>query len=172
MPIYEEEYDDYEQYEDYSYSEGDADEVEGGWEKARELLEEEVPARYGEKGYGEHEYVYNGENEENGYGHGGNSQEVGDRWNEGRGSAAGRGEEFVKKTEEPVEEEEGACGPHCRNRAHQLDHPKEEERCPYEGMVVDVYGYCRYPSHNTGRDWLWYATMRQYIASGGNSGVW
>ena len=30
-----------------------------------------------------------------------------------------------------------------RNRAHQLDHPKEEERCPYEGMVVDVYGYCR-----------------------------
>ena len=100
MPIYEEEYDDYEQYEDYSYSEGDADEVEGGWEKARELLEEEVffcaflssleksaskkgiwnylkvPARYGEKGYGEHEYVYNGENEENGYGHGGNSQEV------------------------------------------------------------------------------------------------
>ena len=42
VPIYEEEYDDYEQYEDYSYSEGDADEVEGGWEKARELLEEEV----------------------------------------------------------------------------------------------------------------------------------
>ena len=37
-----------------------------------------MPARYGEKGYGEHEYVYNGrsENEENGYGHGGNSQEV------------------------------------------------------------------------------------------------
>ena len=42
VPIYEEEYDDYEQYEDYSYSEGDADEVEGGWERARELLEEEV----------------------------------------------------------------------------------------------------------------------------------
>ena len=41
--------------------------------------------------------------------------QVGDRWNEGRGSAAGRGEEFVKKTEEPVEEEEGACGPHCRS---------------------------------------------------------
>ena len=44
--------------------------------------------------------------------------QVGDRWNEGRGSAAGRGEEFVKKTEEPVEEEEGACGPHCRSVDH------------------------------------------------------
>ena len=31
-----------------------------------------------------------------------------------------------------------------RNRAHQLDHPKEAERCPYEGMVIDVYGYCRF----------------------------
>ena len=43
---------------------------------------------------------------------------MGDRWNEGRGSAVaprGRGEEFVRQTEtEKEEEEEGACGPECR----------------------------------------------------------
>jgi len=198
VPVYEEEYDDYEQYEDYNYNDEEEDEDEGGWEKAREMLEEEVPARYGEQGYGQHEYVYlgpdrrkeeyeqeeeqsygqEGRYDQNGYGYGGNSQEVGDRWNESRGSAVvrGRGEEFVRRTEpkeeEEEEEEEGACGPECRNRAHELDLPKEAERCPYEGMVIDVYGYCRYPSHSTGRDWLWWATMRQYIASGGNSGVW
>jgi len=186
LPIYEEEYDDYEQYEEYNYNDGDEDEEEvGGWEKAREMLEEEVPARFGEQGYGQHEYVYlgnerrqeeyeveeqqgygqEGRYEQTGYGYGGNSQEVGERWNEGRGSA-------VKEPEKEVEVEEGACGPNCRNRAHELDHPQEAERCPYEGMVIDVYGYCRYPSHSTGRDWLWWATMRQYIASGGNSGVW
>ena len=51
----------------------------------------QVPARYGEQGYGQHEYVYldtdrrqeeeqgygqEGRHEQNGYGHGGNSQEV------------------------------------------------------------------------------------------------
>ena len=41
VPIYEEEYDDYEQYEEYNYNDED-EEVEGGWEKAREMLEEEV----------------------------------------------------------------------------------------------------------------------------------
>ena len=44
---------------------------------------------------------------------------MGDRWNEGRGSAVaprGRGEEFVRQTEEEeeVEGEGGACGPECR----------------------------------------------------------
>ena len=44
---------------------------------------------------------------------------MGDRWNEGRGSAVaprGRGEEFVRQTEneEEEEEEESACGPECR----------------------------------------------------------
>ena len=45
---------------------------------------------------------------------------MGDRWNEGRGSAVaprGRGEEFVRQTEKEEEEEgeeEGACGPECR----------------------------------------------------------
>ena len=43
VPVYEEEYDDYEQYEDYSYNDEEEDEDEGGWEKAREMLEEEVP---------------------------------------------------------------------------------------------------------------------------------
>ena len=42
---------------------------------------------------------------------------MGDRWNEGRGSAVvrGRGEEFVRKTEKEEEEDEGACGPECRS---------------------------------------------------------
>ena len=45
---------------------------------------------------------------------------MGDRWNEGRGSAVaprGRGEEFVRQTEkeeEEEEEEEGACRPEYR----------------------------------------------------------
>ena len=47
---------------------------------------------------------------------------MGDRWNEGRGSAVaprGRGKEFVRQTEVEMEEkgkedEEGACGPECR----------------------------------------------------------
>ena len=44
---------------------------------------------------------------------------MGDRWNEGRGSAVaprGRGEEFVRQTEkeEKEKEEEGACGSECR----------------------------------------------------------
>ena len=111
----------------------------------------QVPARYGEQGYGQHEYVYLGNDrrqeeyeeeeqqgfgqegryEQNGYGFGGNSQEVktfghtlenlifevGDPRNEGRGSAVvrgqGQGEEFVRRTEEE-EPEEGACGPDCR----------------------------------------------------------
>lgn len=40
-------------------------------------------------------------------------------------------------------EDDGGCGPECRNLLHEVDHPKEEERCPYEGMVLDIYGYCR-----------------------------
>ena len=41
LPTYEEEYDDYEQYEEYNYNDGSEEEDEG-WEKAREMLEEEV----------------------------------------------------------------------------------------------------------------------------------
>ena len=36
---------------------------------------------------------------------------MGERWNEGRGSA-------VKEEEKEEEEEEGACGPDCRSLAH------------------------------------------------------
>ena len=42
LPVYDEEYDDYEQYEEYNYNDGDDDEAVGGWEKAREMLEEKV----------------------------------------------------------------------------------------------------------------------------------
>ena len=34
------------------------------------------------------------------------------------------------------------CGPECRNRLHELDHRKEEERCG-AGQVLDIWGYCR-----------------------------
>ena len=40
------------------------------------------------------------------------------------------------------------CGPECRNRLHELDHPKEEERCA-AGQVLDIWGYCRYLQYNT-----------------------
>ena len=38
--------------------------------------------------------------------------------------------------------EEG-CGTECRNLLHESDHRKEDARCPYEGMVIDIWGYCR-----------------------------
>ena len=34
------------------------------------------------------------------------------------------------------------CGPQCRNRLHELHHPKEEEKCG-AGQVLDIWGYCR-----------------------------
>ena len=47
---------------------------------------------------------------------------------------------------ESSEEEEGGeegCGTECRNLLHESDHRKEDARCPYEGMVIDIWGYCR-----------------------------
>ena len=41
------------------------------------------------------------------------------------------------------ETDEGECGPECRNLLHELEHPKEHERCPNAGMVIDIWGYCR-----------------------------
>ena len=38
--------------------------------------------------------------------------------------------------------DEGECGPECRNLVHELEHPKEHERCPNAGMVIDIWGYC------------------------------
>ena len=37
---------------------------------------------------------------------------------------------------------EDASDDECRNRLHELDHPKEEERCG-AGQVLDIWGYCR-----------------------------
>ena len=43
MPIYEEEYNDYEQYEDYTYDDSsEEDDGDEGWARAREMLEEKV----------------------------------------------------------------------------------------------------------------------------------
>ena len=39
--------------------------------------------------------------------------------------------------------DEGECGPECRNLLHELEHPKEHERCQNAGMVIDIWGYCR-----------------------------
>ena len=52
------------------------------------------------------------------------------------------GEEIDESGEEEVAE--GDCGPECRNLLHESEHPQEDARCPYEGMVIDVWGYCRY----------------------------
>ena len=41
-PIYEEEYNDYEQYEDYTYDDSEEDDGDEGWARAREMLEEKV----------------------------------------------------------------------------------------------------------------------------------
>ena len=90
--------------------------------------------------------------------------QVGQSWNENRGREVARGEQYRAETEggeeevQESEEEEGACGKECRclvsrmedglntwcfrNLAHELDHPEEDDRCPYP-MEIDVYGYCR-----------------------------
>ena len=55
-------------------------------------------------------------------------------------------EETLKSSEESNEEkgDEEGCGPECRNLMHESEHPEEDDRCPYEGMVIDIWGYCRY----------------------------
>ena len=67
------------------------------------------------------------------------------------------------------EEEEDECGKECRNLLHQSDHRKEDSVCPYEGMVIDIWGYCRYIHHQERRDWAWWESLRNYIYSNGNS---
>lgn len=50
-----------------------------------------------------------------------------------------------RREEEPAEvEDPDGCGPECRNLLHESDHRKEDARCPHEGMVIDIYGYCRH----------------------------
>ena len=49
-----------------------------------------------------------------------------------------------ERREEPAEAEDpDGCGPECRNLLHESDHRKEDSKCPHEGMVIDIYGYCR-----------------------------
>merc|ERR1719318_1608971 len=67
------------------------------------------------------------------------------------------------------ETDEGECGPDCRNLLHELEHPKEHERCPNAGMVIDIWGYCRYIFHEERRDWAWWQNLRTFVMGGGNS---
>lgn len=84
-------------------------------------------------------------------------------------------EEIVVTTRQPPppvevsEEEEDGCGAECRNLLHQSDHRKEDSLCPYEGMVIDIWGYCRYIHHQERRDWAWWESLRNYVYSNGNS---
>merc|ERR1712130_484836 len=64
------------------------------------------------------------------------------------------------------ESEEEGCGSECRNLVHELDHRKEDTGCPYEGMVMDIYGYCRYVFDQERRDWAWWESLRNYIYYG------
>merc|ERR1712142_1359836 len=67
------------------------------------------------------------------------------------------------------ETDDGECGPECRNLLHELEHPKEDSRCPNAGMVIDIWGYCRYIFHEERRDWSWWENMRTFVLGGGNS---
>ena len=44
-----------------------------------------------------------------------------------------------------IESQENECGGDCRNGAHQVGFPEEQDtsECP-KGMVIDVWGYCRW----------------------------
>jgi len=67
------------------------------------------------------------------------------------------------------EVDDGECGPECRNLLHELEHPKEHDRCPNAGMVIDIWGYCRYIFHEERRDWAWWENLRTFVQGGGNS---
>ena len=143
--------------EDYDNGEyGEEYEDEGGYE---------APGRYNEEepsGYGytrdSNEYVQRrgggsrraqGRGDRRGSGEsGGGRRGSGERRTEqgGEGEAFDRSVEEILKIDKSGEEkeEEGDCGPECRNLMHESEHPQEDARCPYEGMVIDVWGYCRY----------------------------
>ena len=55
------------------------------------------------------------------------------------------------------------CGPDCQNLLHELDHPREDERCSGPGQVIDIWGYCR-SVVDMGHHWghfliVWYSDM-------------
>merc|ERR1711935_951509 len=72
----------------------------------------------------------------------------------------------VENLEQPADEiaDTEGCGPDCRNLLHEVEHPKEEERCP-QGMVLDIYGYCRYIFQEERRDWAWWESVRNHVRS-------
>ena len=55
----------------------------------------------------------------------------------------GEADSSTKAEKDEGEDAGTECGPECRNRLHELDHPREEERCA-AGQVLDIWGYCRY----------------------------
>merc|ERR1712192_153205 len=95
------------------------------------------------------------------------------------GSAGGffvEGRSFDKEDFEDVStssldlsEEEIGCGEGCRNRAQQGGFPEEQEtsQCP-KGMMLDVWGYCRWVHQNEVRDWQWWAAIRSYQMAHGH----
>ena len=116
-PVYEEEeYADYgEVYQDYGNVEEEYPEVDGGNAEG-----------YG--GYGREEDIYERGRDEN-----------------DRGAQEEENDQGQIKADETEggETDDGHCGPECKNFLHELEHPKEHERCPNAGMVIDIWGYCR-----------------------------
>merc|ERR1711892_1348038 len=117
------------------------------------------------------EFEYDGGSAQ-GRGDGRESSERGGNEESGYGQEGREHERTVEETLQSSEEEtgeEGDCGSECRNLMHESEHPKEADRCPYEGMVIDIWGYCRYGFEEERRDWRWWETIRQYMHANGNS---
>eukprot|EP00092_Neocalanus_flemingeri_P010034 GFUD01010814.1.p1 GENE.GFUD01010814.1~~GFUD01010814.1.p1 ORF type:complete len:416 (-),score=136.29 GFUD01010814.1:202-1449(-) len=142
-PVYEEEYEDYgEVYQDYG--------------------------EYGEYGYPEVGLSAGDQGGEGGgdqtNGRGGGEEDDRTGQEEEEDQVQGGGEETGGG-----ETDDGQCGPECRNLLHELEHPKEHERCPNAGMVIDIWGYCRYIFHEERRDWRWWENLRTFVQGQGNS---
>jgi len=118
----------------------------GGSRESEEII---VSAEYGEE---------RRESEEMG----GMVEGSGDQGREEETKVVDKGGEEIDQTPEE-EGAEGDCGSDCRNLMHESEHPKEDARCPYEGMVIDVWGYCRYQFEMERRDWSWWETVRQQM---------
>ena len=153
-----------------------------------------IPPVYEFEDYGE---IYQDYGEEEEYPEGRDDETNGrEEENYGRGESEDNIEEQANDEQsqggETAQEEtdDGECGPECRNLLHELEHPKEHERCPNAGMVIDIWGYCRYiminpifgtfqkysyfvPAryifHEERRDWAWWQNMRTFVMGQGNS---
>jgi len=134
-----------------------------------------IPPVYDYEDYGEIYQDY-GDEEEYPESQGGDDETYGrEEENYGRGESEDNIEEQANDEQsqggETSQEEtdDGECGPECRNLLHELEHPKEHERCPNAGMVIDIWGYCRYIFHEERRDWAWWQNMRTFVMGQGNS---